>query len=269
MICDCHLHTEFSGDSNTPVRLQIEKAIGLGMKELCITDHHDYDSGFCDDNFILDVPAYLEALRKLKEEYKNRIRLNIGIELGLQAHLHAYLHQFIARYGSSFDFIIGSSHFVKRMDPYGSEFWDTYGEVPGLEAFFKASLTRAQHLYDCFDSFGHLDYAVRYAPHQNGFFSYQQFGQWIDPLLKTLIDHGKALECNTGGFKYGLNQPNPGKDILLRYREMGGELITIGSDAHTPEYLGFSFQRCRDLLTECGFKYYAVFHQRIPKMEAL
>ncbi|MDU3396908.1 MAG: histidinol-phosphatase HisJ family protein, partial [Clostridiales bacterium] len=123
MICDCHLHTEFSGDSNTPVRLQIEKAIGLGMKELCITDHHDYDSGFCDDNFILDVPAYLEALRKLKEEYKNRIRLNIGIELGLQAHLHAYLHQFIARYGSSFDFIIGSSHFVKRMDPYDSEFW--------------------------------------------------------------------------------------------------------------------------------------------------
>ena len=116
MIYDCHLHTEFSGDSNTPISLQIEKAIELGMKEMCITDHHDYDSGFCDCDFILDIPTYLTSLRMLQAEYRDRIRINIGIELGLQDHLKEYLDHFVKRYGDSFDFIIGSSHFVKSMD---------------------------------------------------------------------------------------------------------------------------------------------------------
>lgn len=265
MIYDCHLHTEFSGDSATPARDQIEKAISLGMKEMCITDHHDYDSGFCEDNFILDLPVYLPALRALQKEYKDRIRVNIGIELGLQCHLSYYLRNLVDQYQDSFDFIIGSSHFVGGMDPYESKYWETYGELPGLEAFFQASLRRVQNLYDVFDSFGHLDYIGRYAPHQNTFCTYQRFSQWIDPILSVLIEHGKCLECNTGGFKYGLGEPNPQKKILMRYRQMGGELITVGSDAHTPEYIGYEFNRCRQLLLECGFKYYAVFHGRKPE----
>ena len=84
MICDYHLHTEFSIDSQAPVRDQIEQAIRLGMDELCITDHHDYDSAFCGLDFSLDLPAYLEELRELKEIYRGQIRLKIGVELGLQ-----------------------------------------------------------------------------------------------------------------------------------------------------------------------------------------
>ena len=77
MINDCHLHTAFSGDSDTPVRRQIEKAMELGMKEICITDHHDYDSGFCDTDFNLDIPSYLSALKAFQAEYEGRIRNNI------------------------------------------------------------------------------------------------------------------------------------------------------------------------------------------------
>ena len=93
-IYDCHLHTEFSADSETPVRDQLEKAISLGMKEICITDHHDHGSQFCPDDFTLDLPTYIESLRKIKDEYADRIRLNIGIELGLQNHVGDYLHDF-------------------------------------------------------------------------------------------------------------------------------------------------------------------------------
>lgn len=82
MICDCHLHTAFSGDSNTPARVQIERAVSMRMKEITITDHHDRDSSFCEDNFELDLPSYLSALNTLKEEYRDKIRINIGIELG-------------------------------------------------------------------------------------------------------------------------------------------------------------------------------------------
>ena len=90
MISDIHLHTEFSGDSNTPVHAQIEQAIRLGMEEICITDHHDYDV-ISEIDFTLDIPRYVEEITRVREEYKDRIHVNLGIELGLQCHLKEYL----------------------------------------------------------------------------------------------------------------------------------------------------------------------------------
>jgi histidinol-phosphatase (PHP family) len=266
MLCDCHLHTNFSGDSQTIPELQIERAIALGMKEMCITDHHDYDSGFCEENFVLNIEEYLSALRQLKEEYRGKIRINLGIELGLQNHLEEYLKLFSREYGSAFDFIIGSSHFVEKCDPYYPEYWEKQGESEGFSAFFEVSMNRVFKFSDCFDSFGHLDYVVRYAPHKEEQYSYQKYSRWIDPILEQLIRSGKALECNSGGLKYGLSEPNPCADIFKRYKELGGELITIGSDAHTPQYVGYGFEQCREMLLSCGFRYYAVFHNRKPVM---
>lgn len=261
MICDFHMHTAFSGDSEAPVRDQIERAIALGMPEICITDHHDYDSGFCDIDFTLNLPVYLQMLADIREEYRDRIRVNIGVELGLQSHLKEYLDGLVARYGDSLDFIIGSSHFADRMDPYDRAFWDGRTEEAAFERFFQVSLKRARTL-DCFDVFGHLDYVVRYAPHRNAQYRYEQFKDVIDDILRALIQRGKGLECNTGGFKYGLGHPNPREEVLLRYRELGGEILTVGSDAHAPEHLGYDFERCRELLKACGFRYYTVFHGR-------
>ena len=83
--------------------------------------------------------------------------------------------------------------------------------------------------------------------------------------MKHLIENGKCLEVNTGGFKYGLGEPNPCAGILKRYRQLGGELVTIGSDAHEPRYLGYDFSRAAALLTDLGFRYYTVFQQRMPR----
>lgn len=268
-IYDCHLHTEFSADSETPVRDQLEKAISLGMKEICITDHHDPGSEFCPDDFTLDIPSYIEALRKIRDEYAGRIRLNVGIELGLQNHVADYLHNFGKTWGKEFDFVIGSSHFVDRMDPYDRIYWDHFGdEKKGFRAFFEISLKRVQNFCntDIFDTFAHLDFAVRYAPHKNQFYSWKEYESYIRPLLKLLIENGKCLECNTGGIRYGLGDTNPCAGIFRLYKELGGELITIGSDAHTPENLGIGFDYCREMLKDCGFHYYAVFHERKAEM---
>ena len=252
-IYDCHLHTEFSADSETPVRDQLEKAISLGMKEICITDHHDYGSEFCPDDFTLDIPSYIESL-------------NIGIELGLQNHVGEYLHDFARTLGKEFDFVLGSSHFVDRMDPYEREYWKHFEEKEGFRAFFEVSLKRVQNLLDTFDSYGHLDYVVRYAPHKNEFYSWNDYEPYIRPLLKLLIENGKCLECNTGGIRYGLGNTNPCADVFRLYKELGGEGITIGSDAHTPETLGIGFDYCREMLKEYGFRYYTVFHERKAEM---
>lgn len=266
MIFDCHLHTAFSGDSNTPARLQIERAISLGMKELTVTDHHDYDSSFCEDDFELDLLPYLTALRDLREEYRDKIRINIGIELGLQLHIQEYLEQFHREWGAEFDFIIGSSHFIRSQDPYYPSFWENCGSKKGLEDFFDLSLKRVRALHPVFDSWGHLDYAARYAPDSHSVYSYSAFKEPIDSILKVLIQTGKALECNTGGLRSSLGQPNPDAEILKQYRRMGGELITIGSDAHIPEHLGYGFDRIRELLKQCGFHYYTIYHNRKAEM---
>ncbi len=261
MLCDFHLHTSFSGDSQTPPERQIEQAIALGMKRICITDHHDYDV-ICNTDFSLDIPAYFPAMEKLREQFKDQIQIEIGIELGLQRHITDYLNQLAESW--PFDYIIGSSHFIDGLDPYYPPFFEGRTEQEAYARFFEVSQKRVQTM-DCFDSYGHLDYVVRYGPNRNREYRFSDYQEWIDPLLKTLIERGKGLECNTGGFHYGLGQPNPSTDILKRYRQLGGEIITVGSDAHVPEKLGYDFPRAAELLSACGFRYYTVFHQRKPE----
>ena len=111
---------------------------------------------------------------------------------------------------------------------------------------------------------GHLDYVVRYGPNRNRKFTYKDYADVIDPILEVLIRKDKALEVNTGGFKYGLGHPNPHEDIIRRYKELGGKLITVGSDAHAPEHVGFEFARTAEILKSCGFREYAVFEKKKP-----
>ena len=79
-----------------------------------------------------------------------------------------------------------------------------------------------------------------------------------------MIEKGKGIEINTGGFKYGLGHPNPTEEIIKRYCELGGEIITVGADAHKPEHIAFDFQKIPAILKDAGFKYYTVFKERKP-----
>ena len=301
MICDCHLHTCFSGDSETPVRDQLDRAISLGMQAICITDHHDWDApnekGEMDDRFLLDFPNYLPALREIREEYRGRLDMGIGVELGLQLHARQDTENVMKLYGDAFDFIIGSIHFVDHYDVYypqwfamdamdvsearsDERFARATRRIPTREEaeavtreqeaaryrhFFEVTLKRLES-YDCFDSLGHLDFVVRYGPNKNRFYDFKTYGDIISAILELLIRKDKALEVNTGGFKYGLGHPNPCVDVLKRYRELGGRLLTVGSDAHVPGFVGYEFDRTAELLRELGFREYALYRRRVPEM---
>ena len=264
---DYHLHSFFSGDSETPPEKMIERALSLGLKGLCFTEHQDIDAPDCGIDFTVDFDAYFSKMSNLQTQYQNRIEIGIGMEFGIQSHLSGMLDGLLDKW--PFDFIIASQHFVDGKDPYYPEFFENRNERECYEEFFRAQLETLKCFSpDSFDTLGHMDYIVRYGPNRNQYYSYEAYADFIDPILHYLIDNGKCLEVNTGGLKYGLGEPNPCCQVLRRYRDHGGELITIGSDAHEPKHLCYDFDKAAALLQEIGFRYYAVFKKRKPQILA-
>ncbi len=266
MFWDTHMHCSFSGDSSSTPESMIESAIARGLEGICFTDHLDYDYPIDPDMFLLDLTEYGHAIRRLQEQYAGRLPILHGIELGLQPHLGERHRQVLA--GCHFDFVIGSSHVVHGMDPYYTEYYHGRSEEEAYLEYFESILENIAAFHD-FDVYGHIDYVVRYGPNKNAFYSYEKYRDVIDEILTQLIRLGKGIEVNTAGFKYGLGCPNPCEDILKRYRELGGEILTLGADAHKPEHTAFCFERLPELLARCGFSYYTVFKDRRPVFKAL
>ncbi len=262
IISDFHNHTNFSGDSTASAESMIEQAISLGLQYLCMTDHMDLDFPYEEPDFTFSVPEYFKKHDDLRAHYGDRITLLSGIELGLQPQLTKELTKLCADW--PFDFVIGSSHIVDRMDPYFPEYWTSRSEDQGILRYFETILENVS-AFDGIDVYGHIDYIVRYAPSKAKHYSYQKYAEILEEILKTLISKNIGLEVNTAGFKYGLGFPNPHTDILKRYRELGGEILTIGSDGHKPEHLAYDFAKVPALLEECGFSYYTIFQKRVPE----
>ncbi|MBR4139566.1 MAG: histidinol-phosphatase HisJ family protein [Lachnospiraceae bacterium] len=262
ILCDYHNHTHFSADCDTPAEQMIEGAIRAGLTHLCITDHMDPDMQFPGLDFTFDLDEYFAKHRMWKEKYKDQINLLTGIELGLQPHIGDDLRQIIA--AGPYDFAIGSIHVVDRIDPYFKEYWDGKTEFEGTYRYFENVLDSLVIFHD-FDVFGHLDYVVRYGPNKDQNYSYSQYKEIVDEILQILVSQNIGLELNTAGLKYGLSFAHPHMDILKRYRELGGEIITVGSDAHKPEHLAYDFHKVPDILKEAGFSYYTIFKERKPE----
>lgn len=259
---DYHLHTYFSSDSDTPMETMIEQAIQLGLTQICFTDHMDYDfPKKYEMDFQFDIDAYCKKIETMQQLYGTEIKILRGIELGLKPTITEKLHHLLNQY--SFDYVIGSSHLVNDIDPYYNEFWLNQTKEEGILNYFQ-SIIENIHAFSNFDTYGHIDYIIRYAPDKNHDFTYKKYADILDEVLKTIIQIGKGIEINTAGYKYGLGHPNPQEDIITRYFELGGTYITIGSDAHKPEHMAYDFEKTRLLLLSLGITKYAVFEKRKP-----
>lgn len=262
MLWDTHMHTQFSGDSEAEPISMIEQAIKLNLPGICITDHLDYDYPDEPELFLLDLKKYAFTVKRLQKQYAKQIPVRFGIELGLQPHLSQKHHDVLSMY--DFDFVIGSSHVVHGVDPYYPAYYEGRTEQKAYREYFESILENIA-AFDAFDVYGHIDYVVRYGPNKNADYNYEKYKDIIDEILKLLISKGKGIEINTAGFKYGLGHPNPTENILTRYHELGGEIITIGADAHKPEHIAYDFEKVPHILKSCGFEYYTVFCGRKPE----
>lgn len=262
MFWDTHMHCYFSGDSDASPRSMVEGALKKNLPGICFTDHQDLDYRKDPGFFDLDFKNYQKEITALKDEYKDKIDILWGIELGLQPHVAKENLEIARTY--PFDFIIGSTHIVDHIDIYYPSFYEGRTERSAYRRYFECTLENINTDVD-YDVYGHLDYVVRYGPNKNLSYTYQKYAELIDEILRKLIEKGKGIELNMAGFKYGLGHPNPTEDILKRYRELGGEIITIGSDGHKPEQIAWDYEKVPELLKQAGFGYYTVFKNRKPE----
>ena len=264
ILTDCHAHSSFSSDSSTPVEVMIEKAISYGFTYFYLTDHMDFD--FPDNeeglDFVFNPSEYFERLSKLKLAYRDKIEIRAGIELGLQTteSVKKQIRELLDTY--SFDLIIGSTHLVDNLDPYHLAYWNERSEEEALNRFFEATYDNITTLPKI-NVLGHLDYAIRYSPSKGVNFTYETYKTILDKIFCFIIENNIALEVNTAGFKHGLNKPNPGPDVIKRYLELGGSMISIGSDGHVPEYYGYKFDETRKMLLDLGISYYTTFQNGV------
>ncbi|MCF0142519.1 MAG: histidinol-phosphatase HisJ family protein [Parasporobacterium sp.] len=265
MLSDSHLHSRFSGDSQAVPEEVVQACIKAGMKHMCITDHQDLDfpevGPFNKDSFVQDQPAYFACWEELREKYKGSIDIRIGLECGIEEHTAE--EQLKRTKDVPYDFIINSRHVVSREIIKLDQYFSVYGTREAMDRYFEkvyGNLT----LFPNFDVAGHLDFLLRFAADKTeGAYSYH--ADRYEAILKKVIELGKGIEINTAGYRKGMNGPNPCVEALKRYKELGGEIITVGSDAHTPSDVASRFDVAEALLKEIGFKYYCVFKERKPE----
>ncbi len=255
---DYHTHSAFSDDCSTPMTEMIEAACKLGFKEIAVTDHYDPDYPDTDFPFTLDFPSYHKALNDSKEAYKNRIKVLKGLEIGIQ---HGDVLEKCKAQAKAFDydFIIGSFHCADGYELYGNRFFQNRSVEDAYTSFYS-------YMRDCllnyreYDVIGHFNIIDRYSSRIAASSIYLDL---VEDILKIIIADGKGLEINTSSFRYGLGErTTPSNKILHLFRELGGEIITIGSDAHRPKDVGARFDFAVEMIKSVGLKYLATFDQR-------
>lgn len=264
---DTHLHTDFSTDSDTPLNKQLKRALAIGLQGICITDHMDYEFPqeayphktdtapflFCWEDYVKTIQSYQKTAP---------LWLGIGVECGLQKNETVISKNQSLVADSNLDYVIGSLHLVDKQDPYYPAFWEEKEPASCVLYYFEQLYENIQAFHS-FDAIGHLDYIVRYAP-EDFFYQPRDYREILEAILSFLIQKDIALEINTSGFKSVRQSQNPHIDILQQYISLGGELITIGSDAHTPQYVGFHFDDISDILQKIGLPQYCVYKKRKP-----
>lgn len=257
---DYHMHSLVSMDSSMDMLDACKQAISQGMAGICFTEHHDYFSDHVARNenghVEIDTPFYDEQIQQARARYGQELAICQGVELGLQACNEKEVRAFLGEH--TFDYIIGSIHTVDRKEISTGAFYADKTKEEAYRAYFQAvyDMVIRQPVFHCL---GHLDLVRRYRGYGDNTIDYEKFGDMIDEILQALIQQGKGLEVNTAGLRYGVGSMHPDITILKRYRDLGGHIITCGSDAHRAEHVAMDIKTAYDLLQACGFSYVSRF----------
>ncbi|MEA5058752.1 Histidinol-phosphatase [bioreactor metagenome] len=259
-LMDYHLHSEFSDDCTAPLRAQLEAAQAAGLAEVCFTDHIDFDGvGLLP----ADLVARDAAIEALRGDFPG-ITIRRGAEVGLKDAVSAS-QSFAFCEKRNLDFIIASVHIVQGVDAYCPVYFDSRTQAE-IYAGYLAWAAQILPTYSYFNVLGHYDFCAKFAPYSNRAFRYSHAPEALDSLFRQLVAAGKGMEVNTSAWR---EDPAWGLDVLRRYRTLGGEFVTVGSDAHQPQRVGRRIKEALDLARAAGIPYVATFQAMQPTFHRL
>jgi len=267
MRCDYHLHSSISADSATSPWLQIKQAEMLGLHEICFTEHleiHFYKG----DAWHVDLQEYKERFAQLTS---SSVKIKLGLEAGI-ALAAEYFPELEDKLRSvPCDFVLASAHSINNLDPFDPAFY-AGKTMPQVFRDYISSILRSikQLNPDLYSSVGHIDFPSKGAHSEKDcrlFYHYAP--DEIDALFRHIIPLGKCIEVNTATYRKLGQLEVPGEDWLRRYVQLGGEFVTFGSDAHSPEYITYRFAEAAEMARRAGVKYYATFDRMVPVFHKL
>ncbi len=260
---DLHTHTASSFDGNYSASLMCKAAVEKGISTIAITDHFDVDFYKAHRLEMRQKTSY-EDICYVQEAFADKIRVLRGIEMGQPTYDISLTEKSLVRY--EYDFIIGSIHNLRGMPDFGDL---NYKEMAAdkiyslLDKYFEEELILAK--WNGFDTLAHLTYPMRYIV-QAGRDDIElgRYDDITDEIFRVLVSTGKALEINTSGLRQPIGKTMPTENYVRRFKELGGELLTLGSDAHFIEHVGAGIDEGYKIAESCGFEYVTYFENRKP-----
>ena len=254
---DFHMHSRVSFDGHDTGEALAKAALAAGLKEICFTDHVDYDPLGQMGKLDFDTAAYNAEYDHLEVP---GLIIRRGMEFGMDVHNVGQFKKDLQR--RHFDFVLGSIHFVENLDVYFPQYWQGKTVFQAERRYLEATLESVR-LHDDFDVLAHLTYIGKTtAHHAPRCVPFAEHRELIDEILKVLAEKGKGMEMNSsgvdrcGGFL-------PTADYIRRFKELGGQIVTIGSDAHRCDRVGqYSYEACQILKDIFG--YVCTFEDRKP-----
>ncbi len=262
---DMHTHSENSHDSKCKIEDMMHSQIEKGTNIFAVTDHFDAYS-YNDYDIFTPIKSSFDTVKALNNQYYSKCLMLSGIEIS-EAFWFPEIYEKIKNY-IDFDVIIGSVHCVRNQhftEPYSKfDFSNLHQGVleEWLDIYFDDMLTMLKFMD--FDILAHLTCPLRYIVGKyKRCVDISLYEKRIDKILNEIINRNIALEVNTSSFDR-LNDFMPSTDMIKRYYEKGGRLITLGSDAHTPERASINFNKAVKILKEIGFDGVYYFEKRKP-----
>lgn len=267
MLINYHFHSLCSFDSEAPLTEMCAAAEKAGITQLCLTDHCDLidENGLVSDSW--SWQSVDKQLSEARGQFSGRLNIRRGIELG-QAILRPQAAEQVLM-EPDIDFVLGSMHNSRSgQDFYWIDFQTEQQCYELMEEYLNCLLELSRT--DYFDSLAHLTYPLRYMRCRAKLpVSFHPYDDLVREILRTLVHRGKALELNTSGYRNNGGEPLPPDYILRMYRDLGGDLVTIGSDAHEPGHMAEGLEEGMELLRACGFRYITLYENRKPRQVPL
>ena len=258
---DFHTHTAWSPDSEAAMEDMCAAAEKAGLYALAVTDHVEIPAYRADGYDKALAGSYREA-GEMQMKYAGRLRIARGVELGEPLHDLPAAEGLLAGY--DFDVIIGSLHSLKDDQDFYCYDYTHIDVLPLLDRYFDELLEMVR--WGRFHTLAHLTYPFRYFPEEKRPADYRRWQERIDAIFRVMAEKGLALEINVSGLRQPIGKTLPDYPLLRRFRELGGELVTVGSDAHAPGDIARPIGEGLAQAKEAGFRYVAAFFGGRPEL---